>query len=274
MATYPYIFNHLAHLSAFFTRACAPAPAGLHMEEDPTKGVEALPLSAPEARALSEVQVRTVKNVLDRLEGFHRLEGRPHHAREAVPARHHHARPLRDRAIVHLLFGAGLCRAELVALDLVQLVPADPGELRRVKKARLVGVRGKGRIQRTVYLGRDARLALADYLEGERPGDAEEDAAALFLAAASIATRWPGGRLSPRTVNTVVGEIGRIHDLEVDGKRRLGGLRPHGARHTFAYRLSAASAAEVSYRGAQIPAVSARTCAGHRRSTEQRRILL
>jgi len=48
--------------------------------------------------------------------------------------------------------------------------------------------------------------------------------------------------LSPRTINTIVGEVGRIHDLEVDGpERQLGTLRPHDARHTFAYRLSAAS---------------------------------
>lgn len=41
-----------------------------------------------------------------------------------------------------------------------------------------------------------------------------------------------------RTVNTIVGEVGRIHDLEVDGaERKLGTLRPHDARHTFAYRL-------------------------------------
>jgi len=34
-----------------------------------------------------------------------------------------------------------------------------------VKKARLNGVRGKGRTSRSVFLGRDARHATADYLE-------------------------------------------------------------------------------------------------------------
>jgi len=93
-----------------------------------------------------------------------------------------------------------------------------------------------------VFLGSDARLGLADYLEHERDGDGGDDSPALFLAAASIATRRPDGRLSPRTINTIVGEVGRIHDLEVEGpERQLGTLRPHDARHTFAYRLSAAS---------------------------------
>lgn len=234
--------NHLAHLSALFTWVAAHAPAGLLVHGDPTKGVELLPLPAPEPRALSEAQIRTVKNVLDRLAGFHRLKGRRHQGGDSRPPTHGHARPLRDKAITHVLFGAGLRRAELVGLDLDQLQPNTPAELRRVHKARLTGVRGKGRTQRTVFLGLDARLALADYLQHERPGDADAESTAVFLAAASIATRRPGGRLSARTVNTIVGEVGRIHDLEVDGaERKLGTLRPHDARHTFAYRLSAAS---------------------------------
>src|SRR6266542_3701553 len=70
--------NHLAHLSAFFTWTLAHAPAGLLPHGDPTSRVELLRLPAPEPRALSAAQVRTVKNVLDRLEGFHRLRGRRH----------------------------------------------------------------------------------------------------------------------------------------------------------------------------------------------------
>lgn len=234
--------NHLAHLSALFTWITAHAPTGLLPHGNPTKGVDLLPLPAPEPRALNEAQVRTVKNVLDRLDTFHRLKGRRHQGGDTRPATHRHARPLRDKAITHVLFGAGLRRAELVGLDLAQLQPADSMELRRAKKARLTGVRGKGRTQRTVFLGRDARTALTDYLEQERPGDADENSTALFLAAVSIATRRPGGRLSARTINTILGEVGRIHDLEVDGTdRQLGTLRPHDARHTFAYRLSAAS---------------------------------
>jgi site-specific recombinase XerD len=58
---------------------------------------------------------------------------------------------------VYLILGSGLRRAEVVGLDLNQLHPADPAELRRVKKAKLNSVRGKDRTSRTVFLGRDAR---------------------------------------------------------------------------------------------------------------------
>lgn len=233
--------NHLAHLSAFFTWTAAHAPAGLLPHGDPTSRVELLRLPAPETRALSAVQVRTVKNVLDRLEGFHHLTGRRHRGDNPI-AVHAHARPLRDRAILHLLLGTGLRRAEVVGLDLDQLEPNTPLALRRAKRARLAGVRGKGRTSRTVFLGLDVRTALADYLERERLGDVDEASVALFLAASSIASRHPSGRLSARSVNTIVAEVGDIHDLEVAGAdRKLGGLRPHDLRHTFAFRLSAES---------------------------------
>ena len=233
--------NHLAHLSALFSWITVHAPAGLLRHGDPTKKVEPLPLAAPQVRALAGPQVRTVKNVLDRIEGFHQLNGRRHRGGEA-PAVHRHSRPLRDRAIVHLILGTGLRRAEVTGLDLDQLDPVGPAELRRVKKARLNGVRGKGRTSRAVFLGRDARQAIADYLESERAGDADEHSDALFLAASSISARRAGGRLSPRSVNTIVSEIGRIHDAETtDRERQLGVLRPHDLRHTFGYLLSETS---------------------------------
>ena len=234
--------NHLAHLSALFSWITVHAPAGLLRHGDPTKKVDLLRLPAPEVRALAGPQVRTVKNVLDRIEGFHQLNGRRHRGGSQAPAVHRHARPLRDRAIVHLMLGTGLRRTEVTGLDLDQLDPSTPAELRNLKRAKLNGVRGKGRTSRTVFLGRDARHAIADYLEAERPGDVSEQAEALFLAASTISTRRPGGRLSPRSINTIVGEIGRIHDAETtDHGHHLGTLRPHDLRHTFGYRLSEAS---------------------------------
>jgi len=89
-----------------------------------------------------------------------------------------------------------------------------------VKKARLNGVRGKGRTSRSVFLRRDARHAIADYLESERPRDADQDSEAPFLAASSISARRPGGRLSPRSVNTIVVEVGRLHDTPRSRKWR------------------------------------------------------
>jgi site-specific recombinase XerD len=115
--------NHLAHLSALFSWITVHAPVGLLRHGDPTKKVDLLRLPAPQVRALAGPQVRTVKNVLDRIEGFHQLNGRRHRGDQA-PAVHRHARPLRDRAIVHLILGTGLRRAEVVGLDLAQLDPA------------------------------------------------------------------------------------------------------------------------------------------------------
>jgi hypothetical protein len=77
--------------------------------------------------------------------------------------------------------------------------------------------RGKGRTSRTVFLGLDAQGARADDLTRERPADADEASAALFLAAASIPTRRPDRRLSPRSVDSIVAEVGRVHGLEVAG---------------------------------------------------------
>jgi len=232
--------NHLAHLSAFFTWTTAHTPTGLLPHGDPTSRVELLHLPAPEPRALSAAQLRTVKNVwIDwrasttsavAATARHRRGGacaRPAAAgsRHRAPAARHRAAPRRARRP-----GPGPARAE------------HPAALRRAKRARLLGVRGKGRTSRTVFLGRDARAALADYLDHERPGDVDEASAALFVAASSIASRRPDGRLSARSVNTIVAELGRIHDLEVVGAdRRLGTLRPHDLRHTFAFRLSAES---------------------------------
>jgi hypothetical protein len=65
--------NHPAHLPAMFTWTGVHAPEGLLPHGEPTKGVEPLRLPALEPRALSDAQVRTVKNVLDRIESFHRL---------------------------------------------------------------------------------------------------------------------------------------------------------------------------------------------------------
>ncbi|MGW0194801.1 hypothetical protein [Nonomuraea sp. NPDC003201] len=101
--------------------------------------------------------------MLDRLESFHQLTGRCH--RGAGPAAtHRHARPPRDRAIVHTMLGTRLCRTEIAGLDLAQLKPRDRAQLRRVKKAKLSGVRGKGRTSRSVFLGLDARTAPASSL--------------------------------------------------------------------------------------------------------------
>src|SRR5260221_3707504 len=176
------INNHLASLSAFTTWVVSQNdelfPAG-----DPTKGVGELGLPPLEPRALSVEQVRSLKSVCDRLERFHQLKGRRQKDKVRTQA---HGRPWRDRAIVYVLLSTGLRREELVKLDLDQVEPQTPEALRTARTARITRVRGKGKTERTVFLSADARAALADYLERERPADADETSTALFLSAESI----------------------------------------------------------------------------------------
>jgi len=152
-----------------------------------------------------------LKSVVDRLERFHSPKGRRNSGGEA---QHGHAQAIRGRAIVYVLLSTGLRREELVMLDVGQVSPREPELLREAKRARLTAVIGKGGTTRTVFLSADARTALADYFEHERPRDAFADAPAAFLSAVSVASRRPGGRLSQRSINTILERIGRWHDAE------------------------------------------------------------
>ncbi len=233
--------NHLASLSSFCTWVHSHAPQ-LFPAGDPTKGVGELGLPPLEPRALNEDQVRSLKNLCDRLERFHLRKGR-RHVNTTVQA---HARPWRDRAIVYLLLSTGLRREEVIRLDLDQVEPHTPETLRMARKAKITRVRGKGKTERTVFLSADARSALADYLERERSCDATPGQTALFLTATSIAVRAPDGRLSLRAFNLILSQIGRWHDAEQrDPTRHIAPLRPHDLRHTFAFQLAKVTGADA-----------------------------
>ena len=214
--------NHLASLSGFTTWVSAQEP-GLFATGNPSTGVSALPLPPLEPRSLTPGQVRSLKNLCDRLESYSQHKGR-RRGRGTPPKRHGHSRPVRDRAIVFVLLSTGLRRQELVLLDLDQVQPAQPAQLRSARRTRLVGVKGKGKTQRTVFLSVDARRALADYLEVERPFDTTSDSTELFLSAASVSSRRPDGRLSDRSINTILERIGRLHDAEhTEPERHISG---------------------------------------------------
>jgi site-specific recombinase XerD len=156
-----------------------------------------------------------------------------------------HSRPWRDRALVFVLLATGLRREEIVRLDLAQLQPNTPEALRRVHRAEILRVQGKGKTQRKVFLSLDARQALADYLERERSRDAIPTTTALFLSADGIPARAADGRLSPRAVNLILSHIGRWHDGEQrDPARQIAPLQPHDLRHTFAFRLAQETGAD------------------------------
>jgi integrase/recombinase XerD len=118
----------------------------------------------------------------------------------------------RDRALLELLYGAGLRISELTALDLDDLDPVE----------RLVRVRGKGDRERIVPYGEVAAVALDGWLVQGRPALASRDPA-VFLNAR-------GGRLSRQ------GAWQRVKA----SARRVGlddRVTPHTLRHSFATHL-------------------------------------
>lgn len=237
--------NHLASLSAFTTWVHTQVPR-LFPAGDPVKGIGELGTGPLEPRALSDDQVRSLKNLCDRLPRFHQLKGREWADNQDGPPLHRHARPWRDRALIFLLLSTGLRREELIRLDLVQIVPNSPSALRQARRARISRVRGKGHTERAVFLSADARAALADYLERERVLDASAESVALFLSTTGIHARAADGRLAPRAINSILEQIGRWHDAEIgDPARQLSPLRPHDLRHTFAFQLARVSGADA-----------------------------
>ena len=121
---------------------------------------------------------------------------------------------VRDRAILELLYGAGLRVSELTGLD-VDDVDLDEGAVR---------VLGKGSKERDVPIGRMARDAIDAYLRTARPALASaRSRGALFLN-----TR--GGRLTRQSCARLLAEHARAA-----GIRRT--VTPHDLRHSFATHL-------------------------------------
>jgi integrase/recombinase XerC len=119
---------------------------------------------------------------------------------------------LRDRAMLELLYSSGLRLSELTGLDLGN-VDLEGG---------LVRVLGKGRRERTVPVGRMARLALRDWL-AVRLEWARPEELALFVS-------QRGRRLGNRAVQSRLALAGQRVGL---AER----LHPHRLRHAFASHL-------------------------------------
>ena len=123
---------------------------------------------------------------------------------------------LRDRAILELLYAAGLRVSELVGLDWRAIDLS----------ARVLRVVGKGRKERMVPFGRPAADALRAWLEvweSVRAGKGGEDDEPVFL-------NNLGGRLTDRSVRRVI-------DRWVEQAAVARGVHPHTLRHTFATHL-------------------------------------
>ncbi|HVN37901.1 MAG TPA: tyrosine recombinase XerC [Myxococcota bacterium] len=126
------------------------------------------------------------------------------------------ARALRDRALVELLYGAGLRVGELCSLD-VRDVDLHRGDVR---------VQGKGGAERVVPLPAAARAALDRYLAGRRgPGSRAEP---LFTALRP--RRGARARLGVRDVRRIVGARARRAGI-------FERVHPHRLRHSYATHL-------------------------------------
>jgi integrase/recombinase XerD len=123
-------------------------------------------------------------------------------------------RSLRDRALVELLYGAGLRVSEAVGLERAAV------DLER----RLVRALGKGSKERIVPIGREAVEALRRYLSRGRPYLDKRHRPELFLNAQGGALTRAGAFLILRRLAETAGlEPGRVH--------------PHLLRHSFATHL-------------------------------------
>jgi len=123
-------------------------------------------------------------------------------------------RSLRDRALVELLYGAGLRVSEAVGLDRAAV------DLDR----RLVRCFGKGSKERVVPIGREAVESLRRYLGRGRPYLDRRHRPELFLNAQGGALTRAGAFLILRRLAATAGlEPGRVH--------------PHLLRHSFATHL-------------------------------------
>jgi integrase/recombinase XerC len=128
----------------------------------------------------------------------------------------------RDRAILELLYAAGLRVSELTGLNLVDID----------QKEQVVRVTGKGRKERIVPFGAKAAEALALYWpvrekllrdNHREPGQTYSEA--VFL-------NYKGRRLTQRSVGRIVKKYVKLVNINWD-------LHPHSLRHAFATHLLA-----------------------------------
>lgn len=118
--------------------------------------------------------------------------------------------PLRDIAILELLYGAGLRASELVAIDLDTINLKD----------NTVKVRGKGNKDRLAVFGEPCRQAIETYVLHERT---PTECKALFV-------NPKGQRISQRTVQKIVERRRNWLGLSQE-------VSPHTLRHSFATHL-------------------------------------
>ena len=169
---------------------------------------EELITADPALRLKAPKREKSLPGVLHQQQVLRLVEGAESAAAEGGPL------PLRDRAMVELLYATGIRVGELAGLDVDDL---DPDR-------RTLRVLGKGNKERTVPYGLPAALAVDDWLRRGRPALATDTSGpALFLGAR-------GKRVDQRQVRSVVHDL-----LEALGDTAATG--PHALRHSAATHL-------------------------------------
>ena len=120
---------------------------------------------------------------------------------------------LRDRAILELLYGAGIRVSEVATLDIRDVDLAN----------RQLHVTGKGDRSRVALFGRPAADAVRDYLQDARPSFAVGAEAALFL-------NRSGARLTARSIQRIARKSGMQAGIDQP-------VYPHLLRHSFATHM-------------------------------------
>ncbi len=188
-------------------------------------------LSAEEMNGFLNQLARMAQPAQDHLSSG---KGRPSHASSSLGRRPDSPNPSvrskedlflrRDRALLELLYAAGLRVSELTGLNLADIE----------QRERILRVRGKGNKERIVPYGTKAQEALEKYwplreqlLEQTHGASGKQapETEAVFL-------NYAGRRLTQRSVGRIVKKYVRLVNVNWD-------LHPHSLRHAFATHLLA-----------------------------------
>jgi integrase/recombinase XerC len=128
----------------------------------------------------------------------------------------------RDRAILELLYAAGLRVSELTGLNLADMDQKD----------KMLRVRGKGNKERIVPYGEKAAQALRAYWPVRDSLLQVSEEAGRRASAEAVFLNYRGDRLTQRSIGRIVKKYVKLVNVNWD-------LHPHSLRHAFATHLLA-----------------------------------
>jgi integrase/recombinase XerC len=226
------IARKLASLRSFFKYCVREG----HLKDSPARLVPSPKLPKRIPSVLSAEEMNGFLNELAELETRSAVGGRlpqkqssPGSAVSARPPRKLRDESLllrRDRALLELLYAAGLRVSELTGLNLADID----------QKERILRVRGKGNKERIVPYGSKAQEALEKYwpVRGQLLIAASEHSSRQRQAPGleAVFLNYTGRRLTQRSVGRIVKKYVRLININWD-------LHPHSLRHAFATHLLA-----------------------------------